>query len=135
MINENHNYAEMENKGHQLEVSMARFIKTQHLIDKPSDITIVDIIDKTTIPPTSKRINHFNAYGNLVYISTNYGISVFNLERLEFGDTYFIGNNSSSLEVYQTELFNGFIYAATNDGVFKAFPVGVNSHTSKKSGR
>ena len=40
---------------------------------------------------TIKKINHFNENNGLVYISTDYGISVFDLERLEFGDTYFIG--------------------------------------------
>lgn len=79
-------------------------------------LTVVDIIDKSTIPATDKIINHFNAYENVVYISTNYGISVFDLERLEFGDTYFIGNGGSQIQVKQTTLFNGFIYAACLGG-------------------
>lgn len=91
--------------------------------DNNDDIlTVVDIIDKSTIPPTNKRINHFEAYENLVYISTNYGISVFNLERLEFGDTYFIGDGGSQIQVKQTTIFNEFIYAAcfNNNGLRKA---------------
>ena len=85
--------------------------------DNDDDIlTVVDIIDKTTIPSTGKRINHFNAYENVVYISTNYGISVFDLERLEFGDTYLIGNGGSQIPVIQTTLFNGFIYASCLNG-------------------
>lgn len=84
--------------------------------NEDSVLTIVDIIDKTTIPPTSKRINHFNAFGNLVYIATNYGISVFNLERLEFGDTYFIGNSGNQTIVNQTAVFGDYIYAACQDG-------------------
>lgn len=79
-------------------------------------LTLVDIIDKATIPPTSKRINHFNAFGNLIYISTNYGISVFNLERLEFGDTYLIGDNGSQIQVNQTVVFEDYIYAACSGG-------------------
>ena len=67
-----------------------------------------------------KSINHIKEFNNKLYLSTPFGIVVYDIEKMEFGDTYFIGNNSSSLEVYQTELFNGFIYAATNDGVFKA---------------
>ena len=55
-----------------------------------SVLTVVDIIDKPTIPPDNKRINHFNEYNNVIYISTDYGVSVYDLERLEFGDTYFI---------------------------------------------
>ncbi len=45
---------------------------------------------------------------------------VYDIDKLEFGDTYFIGNNSSSLEVHQIEVFNGQIYAATDTGVFIA---------------
>ncbi|MEP1487930.1 MAG: ABC transporter substrate-binding protein [Algibacter sp.] len=84
--------------------------------DKENVLSVVDIVGKATIPTGDKRINHINAYENVIYISTNYGISVFDLERLEFGDTYFIGNSGSQLEVSQTTIFNGFIYAACQDG-------------------
>ena len=65
---------------------------------------------------TNKRINHFNAYQNVIYVSTNYGISVFDLEKLEFGDTYFIGNGGSQIQVNQTTVFGDYIYAACLDG-------------------
>lgn len=81
-----------------------------------SVLTIVDVIDKVTIPPTSKRINHFNEYGSLVYIATNYGISVYNLDRLEFADTFFIGNSGSQTIVMQTAVFGDIIYAACQNG-------------------
>ncbi len=84
--------------------------------DDENILTVVDIIDKPTIPPTDKRINHFNAFGNEVYISTNYGISVFNLERLEFGDTYFIGDLGVQTRVNQTTILGDYIYAACLDG-------------------
>ncbi len=85
--------------------------------DNDDDIlTVVDIIEKTTIPGNDKRINHFFAYNNGVYISTNYGISVFNLDRLEFGDTYFIGNLGSQIRVNQTTVLGDYIYAACLDG-------------------
>ena len=74
--------------------------------------TVVDIIDKPTIPPDNKRLNHFNEYNNFIYISTDYGISVYDLERFEFGDTYFIGNGGSRIIVNQTEVFGDYIYAA-----------------------
>jgi hypothetical protein len=78
--------------------------------------TVVDIIDKQNIPPNNKRINQFNEYDNVVYIATDYGISVYDLERLEFGDTYFIGNGGSQIAVKQTEVFNDYIYAACTSG-------------------
>ncbi|MFV0565034.1 MAG: ABC transporter substrate-binding protein [Flavobacteriaceae bacterium] len=76
-------------------------------------LSVVDIVDKATIPQTSKKINHFNAQDNVVYIATNYGVSVFNLDRLEFGDTYFIGASGTQIQVRQTAVFQGYIYAAT----------------------
>ncbi|WP_345193358.1 ABC transporter substrate-binding protein [Algibacter agarivorans] len=85
-------------------------------------LTIVDIIDKPTIPPNDKKINHFNGYQNVVYISTNYGISVFDLERLEFGDTYFIGNGGSQIQVSETSVFGDYLYATClgGNGIRKA---------------
>ena len=75
-------------------------------------LSVVDILEKQTIPPDSKRINHFNEYEGLVYISTDFGISVYDLERLEFGDTFFIGNGGTQIIVSQTAIFEDKIYAA-----------------------
>ncbi len=75
-------------------------------------LSVVDIMEKPTIVTANKRINHFNAFENVVYISTNFGISVFDLERLEFGDTYFIGNAGDQIQVNQTTIFGDYIYAA-----------------------
>lgn len=85
-------------------------------------LTVVDILDKQTIPPNLKRINHFNEDNGLVYISTNYGISVYDLERLEFGDTYFIGFGGAQISVNQTTVVGDFIYAAcgNNSAIKKA---------------
>jgi hypothetical protein len=75
-------------------------------------LSVVDILDKETVAPNLKRINHFNEINGQVYISTNFGISVYNLERLEFGDSYFIGNGGSQIRLIQTTVFGDFIYAA-----------------------
>ena len=85
-----------------------------------SVLKVVDILNKTTISPENRRINHFYEHNNLVYISTNYGISVYNLEALEFGDTYYIGTNGTQVQVQQTVVFNNELYAATNAGLKKA---------------
>lgn len=82
--------------------------------------TVVDILDKPSIPPTDKRINDFYAIDNSVYISTNYGISIYNSDAFEFGDTYFIGQNGTLTEVSEMVIFNDFIYAATATGLRKA---------------
>ena len=49
-----------------------------------------------------------------IYIATDFGICVYNLNILEFGDTYFIGSGGANIEIFQTTVFNGFIYAVAN---------------------
>ena len=83
-------------------------------------LSVINILEKPTIPPTQKSINHFLEYNEFLYISTDFGVSVYNMEQLEFGDTYFIGTNGAQIEVNQSTIFNNFIYVATNDGVRKA---------------
>lgn len=93
------------------------------VFDNSDDVlTIIDILDKPTIPPTTKKINHFNEFEEVVYISTDYGISVFDLNALEFGDTYYIGNFGSQIRVSETVIYGDFIYAACldNNGLKKA---------------
>jgi hypothetical protein len=80
-----------------------------------SILPVVDILERETISPGLKTINHFNEYEGLMYIATGFGIVVYDLERLEFGDTYFIGLGASQVLVEQTAVFNGFIYAACRD--------------------
>lgn len=77
--------------------------------------TVVDIIQKPTISPEEKKINHFDIYGNEAYIATNYGVSVYNISRLEFGDTYYIGDGGSKIIVNDVVVYNGFVYAATEE--------------------
>ena len=84
--------------------------------DDESILTVVDIIDKQNIPPDNKRINHFSEYEGFIYIAAEYGISVYDLERLEFGDTYFIGFGGAQINVNQTVVFGDYIYAANTDG-------------------
>ncbi|WP_299337701.1 two-component regulator propeller domain-containing protein [uncultured Psychroserpens sp.] len=85
-------------------------------------LSVVDILEKETISPVLKKINHFHENEGLVYISTDYGISVYDLDQLEFGDTYFIGDGGSQISINQTTTFGGFIYAAcgSNSGLKKA---------------
>ena len=77
--------------------------------------SIVDIIEEQRISPNDKRINHFNEFNNDIYIAADYGISVYNLERLEFGDTFFIGNNGEQIIVTQTAIFGNRIFASCFD--------------------
>lgn len=78
--------------------------------------TFIDIIQKPTITPEERRINGFDIYGNKLYIATNYGISAFDLSRLEFGDTYYIGNGGDKLAVTGVAIHSNRVYAATQGG-------------------
>jgi hypothetical protein len=84
-----------------------------------SMLNIVDIINKQ-LPSNIKKINHFMEYEGIVYVSCDFGIVQFNLATMLFGDTYFIGNNGAESSVTQTAVFNGYIYAATIDGIRRA---------------
>jgi len=86
-------------------------IEIYNELDK-SVLSVVDILEKPTIPPNNKSINHFNEYNNVVYVATDFGISVYDLERLEFGDTYFIGNGGTQIIVNSTAVLGDYIYAA-----------------------
>ena len=83
-------------------------------------ITVVDIFDKPTIPPDDKRINHFNVYNGFAYISTGYGISLYDINAFEFGDTYFIGANGAQMNINQTAVLGEYIYVASEIGIRKA---------------
>ncbi|MBP6759114.1 MAG: T9SS type A sorting domain-containing protein, partial [Flavobacterium sp.] len=84
-----------------------------------SMLNIVDIINKQ-LPSNIKKINHFMEYEGIVYVSCDFGIVQFNLATMLFGDTYFIGNNGAEISVKQTAVSNGYIYAATIDGIRRA---------------
>lgn len=73
---------------------------------------VVDIINKS-ISPNIKKINHVMEYDGIAYLSCDFGIVQYNLKTLEFGDTYFIGDNGAQISVQQTTIFQNRIYAAT----------------------
>lgn len=82
-------------------------------------LNVVDIINKQ-LPANLKKINHFMEFEGIAYVSCDFGIVQFNLATMLFGDTYFIGDNGAEIIVNQTTVFNGFIYAATNNGIRRA---------------
>lgn len=83
-------------------------------------LTVVDIFNKPNIAPNIKRINHIYEHDGVVFLSCDFGISTYNLENLEFDDSYFIGNVGNQISVRQTSVKDGFIYAATSEGIKRA---------------
>jgi hypothetical protein len=90
-----------------------------------SMLKVVDIINKQ-LPSGIKKINHFMEHNGLIYVSCDFGIVQFNLSTSQFGDTYFIGDAGAEIAVKQTAFFNGYIYAATSNGIRQANSTNAN---------
>ena len=89
------------------------------IIDENGEITISTAIVNFN-QAGSKSINHISAFNDKLYLSTSFAVVVYNIENLTFGDTYFIGNNSTAIRINQTTILNDEIFAATENGIFKA---------------
>lgn len=84
-------------------------------------LNVVDIIGETTIQPTRKKINHIFENQGKLYVSCDFGIVVYNMETMQFGDTYYLGPQGAEIPVLQAAVFNGYIYAATaQNGIRRA---------------
>ncbi|MGO4771513.1 ABC transporter substrate-binding protein [Flavobacterium sp. W22_SRS_FK3] len=90
-----------------------------------SILKVVDIINKQ-LPSGIKKINHFMEHNGLIYVSCDFGIVQFDLSTSQFGDTYFIGDSGAEISVKQTTFFDGFIYAATSNGIRRADSTNAN---------
>jgi len=72
----------------------------------------IDIVQESTVAAAKKKINHIYEYEGKAYISCDFGIAVFDLALMEFGDTYYLGPNGAEIPVTQSAIANGYIYAA-----------------------
>ncbi|QIA06393.1 type IX secretion system anionic LPS delivery protein PorZ [Draconibacterium halophilum] len=88
------------------------------LYDNGEVVNLSDIKRKTIVG--NKVINNICFSGNEAYLACGFGIVVLNLERQEVKDTYYIGDGGSSLVVNDVETDNNSIFAATNQGIYRA---------------
>ena len=89
------------------------------VIDSDGSITISsDIVSFNQTG--AKSINNIFEYQGKLYLSTSFSIVEYDILELEFGDTFFIGNNSSDVNILEIIVFNNRIYAATQNGIFHA---------------
>ncbi len=90
-------------------------------IDILQDDQIYNISDiKINQIYTTKNINHIYISGNTAYLSCAFGIVVLDLAQRQIRDTYIIGNNGISVEVFGMTQFGGSFYAATAQGIKRA---------------
>lgn len=71
-----------------------------------------------TIPEDKKTIHHFELFDEKLYLSTAYGISVYDPENKVFRDTYYLGLGNSQISVHQSVVDGAFLYAATEAGLY-----------------
>ena len=95
------------------------------------DTGLIEIIDKNDNISIAKDIVNFNysgfkriyditEYNSKLYIATPFAIIEYDIENLRFGDTFFIGSESSELRTNRIRIYEGVIYAATEDGIYTA---------------
>ncbi|MFC2109682.1 two-component regulator propeller domain-containing protein [Bacteroidota bacterium] len=82
-------------------------------IKKFIDITISDVSNL-------KKINAIYEFDNKLYLSMQFGIVVFDLIKQEFSDTYFIGDDSSEVDVNDILIDGSYIYATSDNGIYIA---------------
>lgn len=63
---------------------------------------------------TGKQINDLVCRGTTAYLATGFGVAVVNLSKLEFGDTYNVGRDGTSVAVLSVGLINNMLYALTD---------------------
>ena len=89
------------------------------IVDADGKITVNNDIERLNITGR-KDIKHITEYNNKLYLSTPFAVIVYDIENLQFGDTYFIGDNSGTVNINQISILNDIIYAVTEIGIFTA---------------
>jgi ligand-binding sensor domain-containing protein len=85
---------------------------------RTNEIVNFDRLKNSTTVTGSKRINHIAIDGNFAYLSTDYGLVVFDLMQLEVKETWRdLGPVGEKIKIYQSTFFNDSIFLATEKGV------------------
>jgi hypothetical protein len=104
----------------------------------PDGITYVVDIPIATGYTGDKKINHISITGNLAVISVGYGVSIFRLDKKEFGDSAFFITNGVYEQAKEAVIKDNFVYATTSTGLKShemnvTFPI-YNTWTTIASG-
>ncbi len=67
-----------------------------------------------------KSIYGIEFYNNIAYLSCGFGIVALDLDRREIKETYIIGPLGTEIQVFDVAIWNNFIFAATENGVYSA---------------
>jgi hypothetical protein len=68
----------------------------------------------------SKKINNVVFINNTAYLCCGFGIVLLNMNKLEFNDTWYIGQNAELINVMDFATDGTYFYAAAEKGLFRA---------------
>ncbi len=88
------------------------------LVKNDSVINVPDI--KRKIIVGEKSINSFFFRGNYAYMACGFGIVLLDMIKYEIKDTYMFGEGGSQMKVNDITFDSRFLYAATEEGIYKA---------------
>jgi hypothetical protein len=84
-----------------------------------SDGSIVNLSDIKRKTITGKKyINEVFCSGGLAYLACGFGIIVFDTDKIEIKNTYYLGSATINLEVYQVTKNDTALFAATSTGIY-----------------
>lgn len=83
----------------------------------PEGITYVVDIPIATGYAGDKKINHISITGNLATVSVGYGVSIFSLDRKEFGDSAFFTSGGVYEAAREAVIKDNVVYAVTVTGL------------------
>lgn len=91
-------------------------------LDVIKDHVIINIdLNSTSQISSSKTINHITAFQSFAYLSTDFGVLKFDLNKLEVTETLReLGEGASLLRVNQSIVVNDSLFLATEEGVIAA---------------
>lgn len=88
------------------------------LIKNNSIYNIADIKRKQ-ITGADKRINNILFIDDFAYLSCGFGMVVVDIDKIEIKDTYFIGENSSRIAIFEIAFDGTNLIAATEEGIYR----------------
>ncbi len=90
-------------------------------IDLINDNTVTNLSDIQRKQMTGDmNIYNITIRDDEAFLSCGFGVVTISLPRMEIKETWFIGPDGSALKVNDVEIFDSFVYAATDNGIYKA---------------
>lgn len=87
-------------------------------IVRNNEIINFNTLKNSTTISGSRRINHISLHQNLAYLSTDFGVVVFDLVQLAVKETWRdIGAGGTGMRINQSTFYNDSIFLATQQGV------------------